>query len=252
MQSPATVLASRDVCVQFSVLISGWQLLYYWRLPYFIQRNIKRSTERPEKWVCWPQSTNWNQFCCSERRGKMRLYLETWLIYDSQTTYWECPVAQAAQVCASRTGATVWVRNSEPRRYESGGDGVSAEQHWLLCGKHRFVSQPNCLIGGRGRQRGKCRQVCGRQTMENHFGDNGSRLSVYESFSRRHADKHTPPAARVHFTGIPAAARSLFSNIIFSCPGLSHEWKRIQTPQQTSTSRNRRRDVVEMLVAARC
>lgn len=59
----------------------------------------------------------------------MRLYLETGLIYDSQTTYWECPVAQAAQVCASRTGATVWVRNSELRRYESRGDGVTAEQH---------------------------------------------------------------------------------------------------------------------------
>lgn len=59
----------------------------------------------------------------------MRLYLETRLIYDSQTTYRECRVAQAAQVCAFRTGATVWVRNSELRRYESRGDGATAEQH---------------------------------------------------------------------------------------------------------------------------
>lgn len=196
------------------MLISGWQLLYYWGLPYFIQRSFKGSAERPEKWVCWPQSTNWNQFCCSELRGKMRLYLETRLIYDSQTTYWECPVAQAAQVCASRTGATVWVRNSELRRYESRGDGVTAEQHLLLYGELCFVSQPNCLIGERG-SREKCRQeVSGRQTMENHFGDNSSRLSVYESFSHRLMDKYIPPATRVHFTGVPAAARSLFANSI--------------------------------------
>lgn len=214
MHSTATFLASRNC--KFSVLISGWQLLYHWRLPYFIQRNIRRSTERPEKWVCCLQSSKWNQLCCSELRGKMRLYPETRLIYDSQTTYWKCPVTQEAQVGASRTGATVWVRNSPQRQ-------MNLEATASLPSSSNSSVEPNCLIGGRGSQ-GKCRQAdCGRQTMEDHFGDNGSRLSVYESFSHRHTDKHIPPATRVHFTGVPAAARSLFANILFSCARLSRE-----------------------------
>lgn len=37
---------------------------------------------------------------------------------------------------------------------------------------------------------------------------------------------------------------------LFSCPRLSHEEKRIQTPEQTTASSNRRRDIVEMLDAS--
>lgn len=97
--------------------------------------------------------------------------------------------------CTSSSGLC-WLCECVYHRYESRGDGVTAEQHYLLCGKSRCASGPNCLIGGQG-SREKCRQeVEGRQTMENHFGNNGSRLFVYESFTRRRTNKHIPPGTR--------------------------------------------------------